>query len=572
MEANPVIPFACANWSSRGTCCKNEGKLSCGSCSLVVYCGKDCQKIHWPIHKTTCRSPLSKAGWRPAWDHEGRQPAWSKNAVSGQHNPFGGTKYLWGNTPAIDVLKLELNEGNSYEEDIAVLFAASGDLRNVIKTIADLPNDAKQRFEMAINDREFEIVARNAILLLFVLNAPDVTNFSSDAESLIHLWYSSFLPANVLSQLHTRVKPLISTVCSQIADKASGTVLRKTWHFRSGRTLRLVLRKEEWFKLEKICDVEEGLSCEQAAKTRAAITLAPERADYRDRWLFKDATSSMRIAKQLFREDGLLLPFGHPRIGFNTPNPTLFQASSSWSLDDKADPLAGWPIWQVHCTSVLAREDLYGKLFVYLCEVLERFQQRLVTTRVDFEIYNVDVKELPKLLERGKYSRIEVANICDAGYVGIRGTLATLCPLLQSSLRNPHATLITVFINAVMEMARGNDKDSIPNTDLLMEYLPTPDVRKLMWPQNADVLRLWDARTLVFSADEYFERYMMLQKFGQISTDLRVAAKEVNTIIDRWPMGLTLRPEQKGAKEEFNMLLSSNFSGAERYVEWKRNE
>ena len=196
----------------------------------------------------------------------------------------------------------------------------------MIKTITDLPKAANQRFEMTINDREFEVVARNAILLLFVLNAPDATgsnesNLLSDAESLIHLWYSAFLPADTLSQLHTRVKPLISAVCSQIATKTPDTVLEKTWCLRSGRTLRLVLRKEEWLKLEKICDTEGALSRAQATDIRAAVTLAPERVDYWERWFFKDATPSMRIAKQRFREDGLLLPFGHPRIGFNSPNP-----------------------------------------------------------------------------------------------------------------------------------------------------------------------------------------------------------------------------------------------------------
>jgi hypothetical protein len=35
-----------------------------------------------------------------------------------------------------------------------------------------------------------------------------------------------------------------------------------------------------------------------AARILKAVTLAPERADYRDRWYFKDASQFMRIAKQ----------------------------------------------------------------------------------------------------------------------------------------------------------------------------------------------------------------------------------------------------------------------------------
>jgi hypothetical protein len=73
--------------------------------------------------------------------------------------------------------------------------------------------------------------------------------------------------------------------------------------------------------LHKFLDVPEGLTREDAGKIRAATNLAPERADYRDRWYFKDETHFRCIAKQRFREDGLLLPFGHPRQGFNIPNP-----------------------------------------------------------------------------------------------------------------------------------------------------------------------------------------------------------------------------------------------------------
>jgi hypothetical protein len=67
---------------------------------------------------------MGKEDWRPAWDREGREPPWASGAASRNwHNVFGGSKYLWGNTPALDVLKLEQNEGIGYRDDIALLFA-----------------------------------------------------------------------------------------------------------------------------------------------------------------------------------------------------------------------------------------------------------------------------------------------------------------------------------------------------------------------------------------------------------------------------------------------------------------
>ena len=93
------------------------------------------------------------------------------------------------------------------------------------------------------------------------------------------------------------------------------------WQFGQQRTLRLVLMKEEWLKLEKSLESPQGLGPDQARNIRIAVTLAPEREHYRDRWYFKYSMPSVRIAKRRFREDGLLLPFGHPRLSFDTPNP-----------------------------------------------------------------------------------------------------------------------------------------------------------------------------------------------------------------------------------------------------------
>jgi hypothetical protein len=38
---------------------------------------------------------------------------------------FGGRKYLWGNIPALDILQLGLNEGDTYREPLRLLFAGT---------------------------------------------------------------------------------------------------------------------------------------------------------------------------------------------------------------------------------------------------------------------------------------------------------------------------------------------------------------------------------------------------------------------------------------------------------------
>jgi hypothetical protein len=58
--------------------------------------------------------------------------------------------------------------------------------------------------------------------------------------------------------------------------------------------------------------------------------------------------------------------------------------------------------------------------------------------------------------------------------------------------------------------------------------------------------------------------------FRKIEKLLETTMKESHTIVDKWPMRLKLRPDQAGAKEEFNLRLGSAHLGCERYVEWKR--
>jgi endonuclease YncB( thermonuclease family) len=82
----------------------------------------------------------------------------------------------------------------------------------------------------------------------------------------------------------------------------------------------MVLTQTQWLKLEKILDSSHDLTYEKTSKIRHAVVRAPERADYRDRWNSKEPTPFARVAKHRFREDGLLLPFGHSRAEFDTPN------------------------------------------------------------------------------------------------------------------------------------------------------------------------------------------------------------------------------------------------------------
>lgn len=185
----------------------------------------------------------------------------------------------------------------------------------MVKTLAELPTAYTGQCEVVINDRDFDIVARNTILLLITLH------FSADSAPLtmLHVWYSALIRAQMLRAIQEEIRPLIQDVCAKIAGKPAGSLQAKKWTYGT-RSLRLVLEKEEWNRLLSYFEVPNGLSPTQARAIRTMITLAPKRRDYLDRWLYA-LPPARRVGAMKFREDGILLPFGSCRRDFDTPNP-----------------------------------------------------------------------------------------------------------------------------------------------------------------------------------------------------------------------------------------------------------
>jgi hypothetical protein len=196
------------------------------------------------------------------------------------------------------------------------MLVASGDLRNVVKTVGQIASSYEHSVNITINDRDLDIVARNAILLLIALAVEDT---EQAINCMIHVWYSTLIRKADLDILQQRVRPLIQDICDKIKNKELNTLLGKSWTFGE-RSVSLVLEKSSWDGLLLYLDVPRGLTAERAKQVRASITLAEPRRDYRDRHLLFQ-TPSHRIAFNRFRTDGLLLPFGAQRDDFQEPNP-----------------------------------------------------------------------------------------------------------------------------------------------------------------------------------------------------------------------------------------------------------
>lgn len=276
------------------------------------YCCKECQIADWKPHKGVCKSKYLKESYAPGWVVENRIPAFMAGPPLAM---FGSLQYFWGNIPALDLLKVKDNEGEEaiMQRDVALLFAASGDLRNVIKTIIGLPESYAGNCTVVVNDLNTAIVARNAMLLLTALHfEPEVA-----APIMLHLWYSAMLPQAILQALQDGILPYIHDVCNKIKDKPTDSMQAKTFEI-GGSSVRLMLKKREWVGLATMFKVPEGLRAPEAQSIRRSVTMT--RVDHIDRHIYK-MSPGRRAGAIDFRQHGVLLPFGASRKDFAMPNP-----------------------------------------------------------------------------------------------------------------------------------------------------------------------------------------------------------------------------------------------------------
>ncbi|KAL8811818.1 MAG: hypothetical protein Q9200_001490 [Gallowayella weberi] len=291
------------------------------------------------------------------------------------------------------------------------------------------------------------VAARNIVMLLISAQLQPL----EAAEVILHVWYSARLDHGMLAAIDIHVTKLIAEVAFKIRSKSDNVVHSKTWTFGSTEvTVRLY--KQQWTTLLQILGAKHDTT--KTEEERRKVVLAPHRVDYRDRELL-NLSGSGRLCSLKFREAGVLAPFGATMEHFKFSNPLLFdERDSTWLQSDSANPLDGWSMQSILSTpnqQRTAKNDLNALLYFHVRSTIERFCDRLQdsvsTTRVI--CYCVDATFLPKLLPnetcRAGFDRIEVSNIADEAYLGLRKTLATFAPLLKKKSKNPHAALLTLF-------------------------------------------------------------------------------------------------------------------------------
>ncbi|KNZ72407.1 hypothetical protein J132_03373 [Termitomyces sp. J132] len=410
------------------------------------YCSKDCQMQHWKAHRIYCKGPLISTSWLPAWANQRRSPAFmdldsQAESPTLMHESFGlPFAYLWGNLPAIDCLNLSNNESSSATTDnFKICFVASGDLRNLLRTVNCLPAEYDGQCDILFNDSNPLVVGHNLVVLWALLN-PELA-VDDAAEFALHLMYSSMLT------------PSMSNFLSRSLDVIDGLFDDNNYSigFNGRGTLNVRLAHDDLDITKEMLQSKYGQCA--AMHTYTKIMCSPKRRDYTDRYL-NSLEPAHRLSFTHYRTSGILVPFWLDISKFVEPNRLMFSSSGDWLLRDSDSPLHGWDMTLVFAHGEkcgLNRADSYGCLFFYLKNELSNFAKRLRDCRIDTTMTMFDATALPSVLSSsslepfspGCFDRIETSNVAD--YISAPRILRDWAPLLNRS--NKFAAILIDFLN-----------------------------------------------------------------------------------------------------------------------------
>ncbi|KAJ3506360.1 hypothetical protein NLJ89_g6911 [Agrocybe chaxingu] len=584
LRASPLLPDLVLPWICYPYCTvptRLRAQLE-GHLSVLVYCSKECQKSHWKVHKQDCKGPLSEKAWAPAWIAEKRTPAFVTDDNGPMVTQHGLNKFLWGNTPAFDHVQLLRNEGEKWDQPLALCFAASGDLRNVVTSINSLPESYQLPCSIVINDFETCVVLRNLLLLFTFASFPP----DEAAEMALHLWYSPKHPSEMVARLRAIFNEKLQKIFTHLANHPSSppeTLLKAKFELTDKTSVVALLPKSFWVEMRQILDSKT--TSQQADHHRHMVTLSPQRRDYRDRnCCLLDPYH--RVAKMKYYEDGLIVPFGGvDRSLFVEPNFTLFDPVLGWWMqNDSQDPITCWPYGELQSSFKkypLPSNDIYGALYFHLLAQFRLFASTLGKRELHFTLLGEDARRipitLPKMLKDispQKFDRVDVSNTSDICYIGTEGTLSILGDLLKPYKQNPHATLITLFLNYVMDVPipietqkrtmRQNMKTIVSLLNADGEVGPpknkcdTATMKSITWKRYIE------------DRQNQWKEYSEVCRFDVISRQVGMKERVGRTIIEKMPYRVDKDKSINDVLKGVKRLSLIGLTGHECYIEWVR--
>ncbi|KAJ3503593.1 hypothetical protein NLJ89_g8362 [Agrocybe chaxingu] len=522
--------------------CKKDGTLLCPECESVRYCSKECQKAHHKAHQEWCRNPLRDPSWLPGWFVERREPVFMQPTddkfrfADDDLYQYNGT--LWAFGLPVDCVNLPLNEDNP-SQDLKLCFADSTDIRNLVASINNLPDDYTGKLDVILQDQNSLYANRN-LVILFTLLSSDLP-VDDAVELAVHLWYSSALTTPMASAYYQCLERIFGSYehydLIQPLTVRSGELWKPKFALRGAGSLSAEVDVASLKSTLEMCLSEYTLTKARRNMTRSMHH--PKRKDLVDR-LMVPLEANHRIALAHFRDACILLPFAADTIEFNQPNHLLYTESANWLVRHTADPMYGWDVDKVRKTGEdldLLPGDLYGALYFHIKDQLKTFVARSQQLNINITVVSCMSNEFPGMISNGNYGittfdRIDVRRQADPDYV--KPTLQAWGPLLNHE--NPHAVLIMFFHEWTTEEPTGNhdNVDSEKKAQMLIKCANTLglDLRKVGQDgsRSPDFLYMMECIGIWHDTTPPFKKYLNDKGAHEAAASLGLKHREANRI------------------------------------------
>ncbi|KAI3326332.1 hypothetical protein HD806DRAFT_552587 [Xylariaceae sp. AK1471] len=408
-------------------------------------------------------------------------------------------RWLFDDMPAMDVLQVDSNEWTHDNRPLSILFAGAGDMADFIKTVASLPSEAQiSPLRVVLNEQDYCVTSRNIVILLLAMTSEDPR---ATAELVVQLWYSAFLPVGyfdrILEQLEPHMKHPQYPPKYQLGFYLQNAVLQDPVKFirnpraaiqthtaaprnpsssmasSSANTGDTVPAENKWIigncslRYEpKLNDSPDAFEFLRRPFIYGGNMLYPLRLNQYHQTLMKPwqgegenydiwdrilelTPREWRVPRKAYHEERVLLPFGHERNGpWAKPltNPSYYFSALMYgeAMRVNSDPIEGWPIDEVLKNELSPKNDIYGKLFYYVRDMLEKFIIRLKSLKIDIEVHCCEAEKLATRLTGLQFDRIHTSNLADGCYMGTESMLKSLSQLLKPKSANPNARLISL--------------------------------------------------------------------------------------------------------------------------------
>lgn len=203
-----------------------------------------------------------------------------------------------------------------------ICFLAVGDIRNLVKTVNNLPCGYTGRLDILLNNSN-TIVLNRMLVILCVLLHPG-PSIKESAELATHLMYSASLPDTAASYMRYCVN-LIYGGYPESKDMAFQTALRTRGRGKlySAQPAASIKRPLEMFS--------SNYGVSKATDSMRHTLQDPFRLDDRQKTLAM-LKPAHRLALNRFWQTGILAPFSLDLKAFNSPNRYCFSTSIFFRL------------------------------------------------------------------------------------------------------------------------------------------------------------------------------------------------------------------------------------------------